>query len=84
MSQRGIYIEGWNMDLLTWLLIVFGLGFATCLLLLVQMTGDLSRVSVYEAPAILETPSKAASADESDTKAVASLELSPMELSGAQ
>jgi hypothetical protein len=49
-------------DLLTWLLLVFGFGFAICLQLLVNMTGDLSQGSEYEAPAILETPAKTAAA----------------------
>jgi hypothetical protein len=49
-------------DLLTWLLLVFGFGFAICLRLLVKTTGDLSQGSEYEAPAILETPGKTAAA----------------------
>jgi len=48
--------------LLTWLLLVYGFGFAICLQLLVKTTGDLSQGSVYEAPAILETPDKTAAA----------------------
>jgi hypothetical protein len=64
MSQRGICAEGCNMDLLTWLLIVFGLGFAICLLLLAKMIGDISQVRVHESPAIPETPGKPASAEE--------------------
>jgi hypothetical protein len=63
-------------DLLTWLLLVFGVGFAICLQLLVKTTGDLSQGRVYKAPAILETPGKTASAEEPDTKAAASYESS--------
>jgi hypothetical protein len=69
-------------DLLTWLLMVFGFGFATCLLLLV-MTGDLSQASVHEAPAVPETPSKIASAEEHGEKAP-SRESSRTELSNVQ
>jgi hypothetical protein len=71
-------------DLLTWLLLVFGLGFAICLQLLVKTIGDLSQGSVYKAPAILETPGKTASAEGPDAKAVASYESSLTELSDAQ
>jgi hypothetical protein len=71
-------------DLLTWLLLVFGFGFAICLQLLVKTTGDLSQGSVYEAPAILETPGKNATAEEPDAKAAASYESSPTVLSDAQ
>jgi hypothetical protein len=84
MSQRDICAEGWNVDLLTWLLIVFGFGFAMCLQLLVKTTGDLSQGSVYEAPAVLETPSRTATAEEPDAKAAALHESSPTELSDAQ
>jgi hypothetical protein len=72
------------MDLLTWLLIIFGFGFAICLLQLIKMIGDLSQVSVHESPAILETPNKTASGEESCEKATASHESSPTELGGAQ
>jgi len=72
------------MDLLTWLLIVFGFGFAVCLLLLIKMMGDRSQVSVHESLAILETPNKTASGEEPSAKATASHESSPTESSGAQ
>jgi hypothetical protein len=68
------------MDLLTWLLIVLGLGFARCLLLLVKMIGDLSRVSVHESPAIPETPSKPASVEVPPAKATEPYEWSPAEV----
>lgn len=71
------------MDLLTWLLIVFGFGFAMCLLLLLKMTGDLSQGSVHESPAILEEPSKPASAGEPGAKANESHESSPTTLRSA-
>jgi hypothetical protein len=69
------------MDFLTWLLIVFGFGFAICLLLLVKMTGDLSTMSVHE---FLETPNKTASREGPDAKVTASYESSPTALTGAQ
>jgi hypothetical protein len=84
MSQRDICAEVWNVDCLTWLLIVFGFGFAICLHLLTKATGDLSQGSTYEAPAILETLSKTASAEEPDAKAAALHESSPTKLSDAQ
>jgi hypothetical protein len=83
MSQRDICAERWNVDLLTWLLIVFGFGFAMCLQLLVKTTGDLWQGSVCEAPAILETRSQTASAEEPDANAAASHESSQTELSDA-
>jgi hypothetical protein len=61
------------MDLLTWLLMVFGFGFAICLLLLVEMIGDLSQASVHESPA---------SAGEPGVKANESPGSSPTKLSG--
>jgi hypothetical protein len=48
------------------------------------MIGDLSQVSVHESPAILETPSKNASAEEPGSKMIASHGASPTELSDAQ
>jgi hypothetical protein len=72
------------MDLLTWLLIALGFGFAICLGLLVKMTGDLPQASMHEAPAFPETPSKTPSAEELGSKAAASHESSPTELSGMQ
>jgi hypothetical protein len=75
--------EGWNVDLLTWLLIVFGFGFAICLKLLVKATGDLSPGSSFEATAFRETPAKAPSTVGLVAKAAASHESSPL-LSGAR
>ena len=65
------------MDLLTWLLLVCGFGFAICLQLLVKTTGDLSQGSVYEAPAILGTPSKTAAASKGAHKAFALMTVPP-------
>ena len=65
------------MDLLTWLLLVCGFGFAICLQLLVKTTGDLSQGKVYEAPAILGTPSKTAAASKGAHGAFALLSVPP-------
>jgi hypothetical protein len=51
------------MHFLASLIIVFGIVFVVCLSL-VKLTGDLSQARVHESPAILETPGKAASAEE--------------------
>jgi hypothetical protein len=70
-------------DLLTWLLVVFGFGFAICLNLLLKAAGDPSRGSTYEAPAIRETPAVAASTVGPGAKAAALHESSPI-LGGSQ
>ena len=84
MSQRDTCAVGRNMDLLTWLLMFFGLAFAICLRLLVKTTGDLSHVSVCEAPAIRVTLNKTATAKERSAKAIASSGSRPTESSDAQ
>jgi hypothetical protein len=83
IGEPCVFAEGYNMHLLTWLLIVFGFGFAMCLLLLVNMIGDLSQVSVHESPAILEEPSKPASAEEPGAQANESRASRPTHLTAA-